>query len=84
MRIAIWDSGSDVTQFKPGQLYTDPAPKEFDPHGLAFDLAGFKTHGFLFPLTPAQQRAGTPPMATFIEGFSDLQESIDSPAATPE
>ena len=80
VRIAIWDSGSDATLFK-SQLYTDPAPKEFDAHGLAFDMAGFKTHGFLFPLTPGQ-RAAYPAKVTFIEGFSDLQESIDSPAAT--
>ena len=80
VRIAIWDSGSDATLFK-NQLYTDPAPKEFDAHGLAFDMDGVKTHGFLFPLTP-EQRAAYAPMAAFIEGFSDLQESIDSPAAT--
>lgn len=79
VRVAIWDSGSDVTLY-PRQLFTDPAPKGFDPHGLAFDLQGFKTHGFLYPLTPAQ-RAAYPTVVTFLEGYSDLQESIDSPAA---
>lgn len=79
VRIAIWDSGSDVTLF-PHQLFTDPAPKKFDPHGLAFDMQGFKTHGDLMPLTPAQ-RAAYPSALQVLEGFSDMQESIDSPAA---
>lgn len=80
VRIAVWDSGSDVSLF-PHQLYTDPAPKTFDAHGLAFDMDARQTHGALLPLTP-EQRAEYPSMATFLEGFSDLQESIDSPAAT--
>jgi subtilisin family serine protease len=79
VRIAVWDSGSDVSLF-PHQLYTDPSPKHFDAHGLAFDIDARKTHGVLLPLTP-QQRAEYPSMATFLEGFSDLQQSIDSPAA---
>jgi subtilisin family serine protease len=80
VRIAVWDSGTDVALF-PHQLYTDPAPREFDAHGLAFDMQARKTHGALLPLT-AQQRAEWPAMANFLEGFSDLQESIDSSAAT--
>ena len=80
VRIAIWDSGSDVALF-PHQLYTDPAPREFDAHGLAFDLLGLKTHGALGPMTPEQRRT-FPSIVAFLEGASDLQESIDSPAAT--
>jgi subtilisin family serine protease len=80
VRIAIWDSGSDVSLF-PHQVFTDPAPGEFDAHGVAFDLDANKTHGYLLPLTP-QQLAEWPSMVNFLEGFSDLQESIDSPAAT--
>jgi hypothetical protein len=79
VRIAVWDSGSDVTLF-PKQLYTDLAPAAADPHGLAFDLLGFKTHGDLYPLTP-EQRASYPAAVKFLAGYSDLQESIDSPAA---
>jgi hypothetical protein len=80
VRIAVWDSGSDVSLF-PQQLYTDPHPTEFDPHGLSFDLLNFKTHGPLMPLTPAQ-RAMYPAKVAFLEGFSDLSDGIDSPAAT--
>jgi hypothetical protein len=80
VRIAIWDSGSDVALF-PHQLFTDPSPGPNDPHGLAFDLLGFKSHGYLDTLTPAQRQA-LPAALTFLEGYSDLQESIDSPAAT--
>jgi hypothetical protein len=65
----------------PHQLYTDPAPREFDAHGLAFDLLGLKTHGALGPMTPEQRRT-FPSIVAFLEGASDLQESIDSPAAT--
>ncbi len=79
VRIAIWDSGSDVTLF-PQQLYTDPKPGAFDAHGLAFDLLGFPTHGYLRPLTPAQ-RASYPQTLSRLEGLSDLEQSIDSPAA---
>ena len=80
VRIAVWDSGSDVKLF-PHQLYTDPHPGAFDPHGLAFDLLGFKTHGPLLPLSPAEH-AMYPGKVAFLEGFSDLTDGIDSPAAT--
>jgi hypothetical protein len=79
VRVAIWDSGSDVALF-PHQLFTDPSPGPDDPHGLAFDLLGFKAHGYLDSLTPAQRQV-LPAALTFLEGYSDLQESIDSPAA---
>jgi subtilisin family serine protease len=80
VRVAIWDSGSDPAMF-PQQLYTDPAPKEFDAHGLAFDMDGLKTHGPLMPLNPAQ-RAAYPHALDLLEGYSDLQSSIDSASAT--
>jgi subtilisin family serine protease len=79
VRIAVWDSGCDVRLFR-NQLYTDPAPGPFDPHGLAFDVNGFPAHGDLEPLTPAQRRA-VPRALALLDGYSDLQQSIDSPAA---
>jgi hypothetical protein len=79
VRIAVWDSGSDVGLF-PGNLYTDPHPGPYDPHGLAFDLLSRPAHGTLMPLTPAQ-RATYRQMVGYFEGVSDLQQSIDSPAA---
>ena len=79
VRIAIWDSGTDVRLF-PHQLFTDPSPGPNDPHGLAFDLLGFHAHGYLDSLTPAQRQV-LPAALTFLGGYSDLQESIDSPAA---
>lgn len=80
VRIAVWDSGSDVALFRK-QLYTDPHPTEFDPHGLSFDLLNFKTHGPLMQLTAAQ-RAMYRGKVAFLEGYSDLSDGIDSPAAT--
>lgn len=79
VRIAVWDSGCDVRLF-PHQLYTDPAPGRFDPHGLAFDVNGFPAHGYLEPLTLAQHAAVTRGLA-LLDGYSDLLQSIDSPAA---
>ncbi len=78
--VAIWDSGSDLALF-PGRTYDDPHPsQDTDPHGLAFDLKGFVTHGYLYPLDAAQT-AQYPSMLAEMKGFSDLQLSIDSPEA---
>jgi hypothetical protein len=80
VNVAIWDSGSDVSLF-PGRVYTDPNPTaQTDPHGIAYDLDALPTHGYLFPLTPAQQ-AVYPSMRNDLKAFSDLQLSIDSPEA---
>jgi subtilisin family serine protease len=62
-------------------VFTDPRPGPYDPHGLAFDLLGFKAHGYLDSLTLAQ-RQSLPGSLQFLEGYNDLQESIDSLAAT--
>jgi hypothetical protein len=80
VRLAVWDSGSDVKLFG-SRVFTDPHPGSTDPHGLAFDLLGFPAHGYLLPLDAAQ-RAMFPGKVAFLEGFSDLSEGIDSPAAT--
>jgi subtilisin family serine protease len=79
VRVAIWDSGTDVALF-PHQLFTDPHPSLYDAHGLAFDLLSYRTHGPLSPLTADEQRA-YPEMRRYLKGFSDLQLAIDSPDA---
>ena len=79
VRVAVWDSGSDVRLF-PGNLYTDPHPGRFDAHGLAFDLLSRPAHGTLMALTPAQLATYGRMVADF-EGLSDLEQSLDSPAA---
>lgn len=79
---AVWDSGTDLSLF-PGQVYTDPAPKKGAPyhaHGLAYDIDSKPTTGWLHPLTPAQAAEYKAMIADF-QGFADLQQAIDSPAA---
>jgi len=80
VRVAIWDSGTDLSLF-PGRVYTVPHPRPGeDPHDIAFDLRGFPSHGYLYPMD-AQQKAEFPQMIDDLQGFADLQESIDSPDA---
>jgi subtilisin family serine protease len=79
VRVAIWDSGIDVTDF-PRQLFTDPKPTVSGTHGLAFDDLGHPSREWLYPLTPAQ-RAAYPGLLQVIEGTSDLRDGINSPAA---
>ncbi len=81
VKVAIWDTGSDLSLF-PGRVYTVPNPgPDGDPHDLAFDLKGFPTHGYLLPLD-AEQQTQYPGMRDELKGFSDLQLSIDSPEGT--
>ncbi len=81
VNVAIWDSGTDLSLF-PGRVYTVPHPGPHgDAHDIAFGLKGYPTHGYLFPLTPAQKKE-YPTMVGYLEGFSDLEASIDSPEAT--
>jgi hypothetical protein len=80
--IAIWDSGSDLSLI-PGQIYTDPKPAgaaPYGPNGLAFDLESRPTTGLLMPLD-AERARQYPEMQGALKGFSDLQQSIDSPEA---
>jgi subtilisin family serine protease len=81
VNVAIWDSGSDVSLF-PDRTYTDPHPgAQSDAHDIAFDLKGFPDHGYLYALSPEQEKE-YPEMRDELKGFSDLQLSIDSPEAS--
>lgn len=80
VRVAIWDSGSDLSLFA-GRVYTDPKPgPDGDPHDIAFDLKGFPSHGYLYPMD-AKQKAEYPAMVQDLKGLSDLQLSLDTPEA---
>jgi subtilisin family serine protease len=79
VNVGIWDGGSDIALF-PGRVFTDPTNKS-NPHGFAFNLESVPTTGVLYPLT-AKQKALYPQFIGYLEGFADLQSSIDSPAAS--
>lgn len=80
VRIAIFDSGVDTALY-PGQLFVDPNPGAHSPHGLAFDMHGNLWNGDLQPLD-ADQKAAYPKWIAVAQGFDDLENGIDSPAAT--
>ena len=77
--IGIWDSGVDPRVY-PKQLFTDKAPANTDPHGLAFDLHSNPVHGELYPLGDNAKRL--PELRGQIKGMLDLQAAVDSPEAT--
>jgi subtilisin family serine protease len=75
----IWDSGVDVSIF--GQnVFTDPHPTASGDHGWAFDDDGAPSHGWLYPLTKAQQDE-YPIFQDEIKGRLDLESGVDSPEA---
>lgn len=78
--VAIWDSGTDLSLF-PAQSFTDPHPGPHGPHGLGFDLLGFKEDTILFPISPERSKQ-YPSMLDDLQALSDLQNNIDSPNAT--
>jgi subtilisin family serine protease len=80
VRIGIWDSGTDPSVYAKA-LVVDPHPGPNNPHGLAFDLHGFRSPSDLYPLTPEQQQRYLT-FRTYLKGLSDLQSSIDSPEAS--
>jgi subtilisin family serine protease len=69
------------TSLFPSQLFTDPAPGAHSPHGLAYDVHGALYNGDLQPLTPEQKEL-YPKVLGLEQGLSDLNNSIDSPAAS--
>jgi hypothetical protein len=77
--VAIWDSGIDVSLY-PNQLFTDPHPSASGTHGVAYDERGNPVQGWLYPLTPEQEKA-YPEFRHEIKGFLDLQNGADSPEA---
>ncbi|MDE2369286.1 MAG: S8 family serine peptidase [Burkholderiales bacterium] len=76
VRIAVWDSGVDITLFGP-QLAKGP---EGRPVAIAYDKYSKPSKALLAPLTPdVEKRLDL--MAARSKGFSDLQSNIDSPEA---
>ena len=78
--VGIWDSGIDVSIF-PDQLFTDPHPTASGAHGLAFDDGGAPATTWLYPLTPAQEKA-YPDVRDEIQGEIDIENGKDSAAST--
>ena len=80
VKIAIWDSGVDVSDY-PKNVWTDVKPGRGEaPHGLAFDVHGGPLMENLQQLD-ADQKAFYPTFLQLTQGFSDLQDGLDSPAA---
>jgi hypothetical protein len=77
--VAIWDSGIDVSLY-PNQLFTDAHPSASGTHGVDYDERGNPVQGWLYPLTPEQEKA-YPEFRDEIKGFLDLQNGADSPEA---
>ncbi len=81
VNVAIWDSGIDLSLF-PERLYTNPSPlPDEDPHGIAFDVHALPTHGELMSQTQ-EERSQYPDLVKLMEGAGDLENGLDTPAAT--
>ena len=73
--IGIWDSGVDPTDY-PTAMYRDHSGR----HGLALDDDGTPSSSMLYTM-PAETMAKYPKLIALMDGLSDLQTAIDSPAA---
>jgi hypothetical protein len=77
--VGIWDSGVDVSLFGD-KVFNDPHPTASGDHGLAFTDDGQPVKGWLYPLTPEQQKE-YPEFRNDVKGRLDLQSGVDSPEA---
>ncbi len=77
--VGIWDSGVDVSIFGD-EVFNDPQPTKSGNHGWSFDDKGYPATGWLYPLTPAQQKE-YPTFRDELKGRIDLENGTDSPEA---
>ncbi len=75
VNVAIWDSGSDLAQFK-GQVIGGDKPAL-----IAFDKYEKPAGGYLMPV-PAPFRSKLAEIKAREKGFADLDSNIDSPEAS--
>lgn len=90
VRMAVWDSGTDVAIFKD-QLFVNANEKMNgldddgngfidDVHGIAYDIHARPAEGLLYPLGDAESRMAD--VMKFMKGFMDIQASLDTPEAS--
>jgi len=89
--LAVWDSGVDVALY-PEQLWVNPKEtpgngKDDDKNGFVDDVNGIAwtlhsdpTPDLLFPIAKEIESPDT--FKGYMKGLTDLQENIDSPAAS--
>lgn len=77
VRIAVWDSGVDVSLFHD-RLVLDAAGK---PAFIAFDVRENPSQSELMPI-PAELRGKLKELKSRIKGLSDLQSNVDSTEAS--
>ena len=78
--VGVWDDGVDPQVFK-GRMFDLPGGTPETLHGLAFDDEGRPSVSWLYPLT-AEQQANYPQQLDLDRGMTDLQDNVESPAAT--
>jgi subtilisin family serine protease len=78
VRVGILDSGVD-TNLYPAQLYNHPDSEPYPPQGLAFTDDGYPSNQPLAPLSLGQRQVYST-VEDNLEGLSDLQAGIESPA----
>lgn len=76
VRIAVWDSGVDLSLFKEG-LVRDA---QGQPVSIAFDKYANPSSAALVPI-PAALQAKVPTMKARLKGFSDMQANVESAEA---